>query len=221
MTVWNSNIAIFNSSIYEFAYFKEWSEPIFGREIVALEAIATAFPKIHFHVRIHPNLAGKENSQIRALKKFEKQGWPNLHFIWSEEKIDSYALVLACEKTIVFGSTVGVEACYLGKPSILIGRAFYEDVGCCYHPKSREELFEYIEKKLQPKDRTAALKYGNWEKTRGELFEHYKPKDLFSGEFMGQEIKPKLNRREKVLYKLFRRVEVTKNSIRKRVGKKA
>ena len=57
---------------------------------------------------------------------------------------------------------MGVEACFWGKLSILIGKAFYEDLDCCYIPKTHQELFELLCFDLDLKDKNNSLKYGYW-----------------------------------------------------------
>lgn len=208
------NIVFFNSSIDEFYSFPEWKENLLNSEEEAIRKISENFPDINFYLRLHPNLTGCVNEQMEKIKSLEDIS--NLHIILPEAKVDTYALLQASEKVIVFASTIGVEACYFNIPSILIGRAFYESTGCCYIPKSKNELYDLVGAYLEPKPKLCALKYGNWMKLRGEKFKHYIPYDLFSGSFLGCEIQPKLKTKDKILHKLFRRIEVTKNSIEKR-----
>lgn len=154
------NIVIFNSSQDEIAALgDEWEEDnLFASQYEATEfMLQHADADIHFFLRIHPNLKGvthKGHMELYGLRKY-----PNITVIPPESKISSYALMDACDKVVTFGSTTGVEACYWGKPSILVGRSFYEMTGACYHVKSREELAMCINGALQPKDRVGALKY--------------------------------------------------------------
>ncbi len=89
-------------------------------------------------------------------------------------------------KRLFFGSTVGVEACYWGKPSILVGRSFYESINCCHVPSTRDELIAMMHTELAPKDKAAAIKYGYWEMRKGTEFEYFKPDGLFSGTFLNK-----------------------------------
>ena len=84
---------------------------------------------------------------------------PNATIIPPESKVSSYDLMEACEKIITFGSSTGLEACYWGKPSILIGHSGYELCGAVYHIKKLEEIIPSIDGDLSPKPRMAAIKF--------------------------------------------------------------
>ena len=66
----------------------------------------------------------------------------------------------AADKVVVFGSTIGMEAVYWGKPVILLAGAAYYYSNICYIPKSKEELKEIIVKTLPPKENDATIKWG-------------------------------------------------------------
>lgn len=203
------NIAIFNSSIDEYSTFPAWQNPLFGDELDALEAILKYFKDdqtIHFYLRVHPHLKGFNNSQIKALKKIDVHGYKNLSVIWPEEVIDSYALLEACNKIVVFGSTIGAEACFWGKPAVLIGRALYEDLDCSYIPQTPEEAMQLIATELKPKEPSHALVYAFWEQNKGILFKRFKPDGLFKGAFLGKELKPQFGLRDKLLFRIYDRL---------------
>lgn len=155
-----TNIAIYNSSQDEIAALgDEWQKGnLFTSQFEAIEfMLQHADPGIHFYLRIHPNLKGvthKAHMELYDLCKY-----PNITVIPPESKVSSYALMDACNKVVTFGSSTGVEASYWGKPSILVGRSFYEMTGACYHMKSREELISAINNDLPAKDQLGALKY--------------------------------------------------------------
>ncbi len=205
-----TNIAIFNSSIDEYAAFPEWQNPLYADELQALQAIFDAYKNdksVHFYLRIHPHLKGFDNGQMKALRALAQQGYSNVTFIWPAEVIDSYALLEKCDKAVVFGSTIGAEACFWGTPTVLIGRSFYEDLDCCYIPTSREHAIRLIEANLLPKDPAHALPYGYWEMNRGIPFRYFKPQGLFKGAFLGKELKPQYSLKNKLLFKLYDRLD--------------
>jgi len=71
--------------------------------------------------------------------------------------VDSYDIVSAADVVLTFGSTIGIEAAYYGKPSILLGRAVYEDLGSCYVPSSHDELMKLLSSSgILPKNYLAA-----------------------------------------------------------------
>lgn len=142
-----TNVVIFNSSIYEYDTVEDWAWDLFKDEIDALISISKQFEhdeRFKFYLRVHPNLKGEENSQLRELHKLRQMNLKNLIIIDPNDEIDSYALMRVANKIIVFSSTLGVEACFCGKPAILVGRAIYEDLDCIYNPKTKAEFFELI-----------------------------------------------------------------------------
>jgi len=155
-----TNIAIYNSSQDEIAALgDEWQKGnLFPSQYEAIEfMLQHADPGIHFYLRVHPNLKGVTHKAHMEL--YDLQKYPNITVIPPESKVSSYALMDACNKVVTFGSSTGVEASYWGKPSILVGRSFYEMTGACYHMKSKDELVAAINGDLPPKDRIGALKY--------------------------------------------------------------
>ena len=136
-TDWNpnkQNIAIFNTSEDEYESIgTEWKNELYENQAVGLEKILIDFESndaFHFYLRIHPNLKGLNNRQIRdayALKKYS-----NLTIIDSESPVSTYTLMMRCNKTITFGSSTGIEAVYWGKVSILLGKSFYCNLEAAY-----------------------------------------------------------------------------------------
>ena len=154
------NIAIFNSSQDEIAALgEEWqADNLFASQFEAIEfMLQNAAPSLHFYLRIHPNLKGINHKE--HLELYDLRRYPNITVIPPESTVSSYALMDACDKVVTFGSTTGVEACFWGKPSILVGRSYYEELGGCYHVRSKAELTEALNGPLVPKDRLGALKY--------------------------------------------------------------
>jgi hypothetical protein len=156
-----NNIAIFNSSEDEFKVLTEWQTDLYQDQNEAIFNLVEHFKnriEYHFYLRIHPNLSAVENQQIRELKESKHT---NLTVILPNDHVDSYGLVDACDKVITFGSTMGAEANYWGKPSILYGNSFYVNLNCTYVPKSFAELEALIlDDNLASNDKLGSLKYG-------------------------------------------------------------
>jgi hypothetical protein len=183
------NIAIFISSEEEFECVAGWENHLFKNQKEAVEFIKEKFEKrddYHFYLRLHPNLAGINNTQTQYYKKFHAN---NMTVIHAEDPIDTYELIKNVQKTISFGSTVGIEASYWGTPSIVAGRAFFEELDSVYIPKTKDELSQLIEAKLQPNNPLGATKYSYWMKNWGAEFEYFKPKNLSSGLFLGKSLR--------------------------------
>jgi len=184
------NVTIFVSSEDEFeAIGTAWKNPIYRDQMDGIKQIIEAFQDdeyIVLHLRVHPNLSGIRNQQTEFFSNLNEG---KLRVIFPEDPVSSYALLKNSDKVITFGSTMGIEACFWGIPSILAGRSFYRDLGATYNPVDHQQLVEMVRDDLEPKDRTAALKYGYYMKTFGIDFIHYKPEKLYHGRFMGTYIK--------------------------------
>ncbi|NJM65396.1 MAG: hypothetical protein HC851_06845 [Acaryochloris sp. RU_4_1] len=180
-------VAIFNSSEDEFVAFDEWENPFYNDQNDGICKIASDFKdnlSIQFFLRVHPNLSGLNNSQTQSLEKL-KYKFSNLEVIDADSKVGSYALMKACDLVITFGSTVGIEALYQSKPSILMSRAFYEDLEGIIKPSSHAELIQILKDYLQSRQlpltgnsETSLIKYGFFQKTFGHKFEFAKPYEI-------------------------------------------
>jgi len=194
------NISIFISSEDEFAAIEGWKNPIYKNQTDAINAIINSDldKNIRFYIRVHPNLKGLDNTQTRELSELKGI---NLTVIPADSKIDSYELMDACEKVISFGSTMGIESVYWGKPSILAGRSLYEDLGGCYIPKDHEELIDLINGHLNPLSNLGALKYGYFQSLAGIPYIYYNPVSLFKGKFKGIDLSYSVNTKMKIIIK--------------------
>ena len=157
------NYVIFNSSEDEFFAVGETFDKykFFKNQIEGILYLAkkTAHdPSIHYYLRIHPNLKNvKYKYHTELVTIFAK--FPNMTVISADSPISTYKLIDNCEKVIVFGSTVGVEATFWGKPTILLAGALYTHLNTAYYPKSFEELDNLLFSKLEAMPRLGALKY--------------------------------------------------------------
>ncbi|MDY6866132.1 MAG: hypothetical protein SVY15_09220 [Halobacteriota archaeon] len=181
------NIAIFISSEDEFEAISNWKNPIYRNQNEAIRNILKSeiSEDIRLYLRIHPNLKGVKNTQTREIDEMVA---PNLIKISPEDKIDSYQLMESCEKCIAFGSTLGIESVFWGRPSILVGRCFYEDLEGLHTPANHEELIALINANLDPPPKIGALKYGYWQSVYGKPFIYYSPESVRGGKFMGKYI---------------------------------
>jgi hypothetical protein len=134
------------------------------------------------------------------LKKLER---PNLTVIQPDSKLSTYHLINACSKTITFGSTAGIEATFMGKPSILAGKSLYCNLGGNYIPSSHEELLKLLNSSLTPMPKDAALMFGFFFSTFGIPFKHYDAEDFGKGKFKGSYISPNLGFKYKFIKLLF------------------
>jgi hypothetical protein len=144
-------ISIFNSSDDEIKSIgDEWHlSNQYNQSDVVYELVnGSRDQKITFVIRMHPNLDEVKAPWVK--------GWDRLKnlnhcvFIESDSEISSYDVLDSSDVVIVFGSTMGVEAAFSGKPVILFGNAFYQELGFCYRPRNIDELIKYCSLDLVP-----------------------------------------------------------------------
>ena len=156
------NVMIFNSSADELAALGgEWDKDVlFNSQYEAIDyMLSHSSSAIHYYLRIHPNLKDVPYRFVTELYGLSKKH-TNITIIEPSSNISSYALLDAADKVVVFGSTMGVEANFWGKPVILIGRSFYYDMDVAYHVKTKEELIRLLHSKLSAKAKQDSMKYG-------------------------------------------------------------
>jgi hypothetical protein len=184
------NIAIFNSTIDEYAAIEGWDSLIYQPdETQGIKELLESFKDnkdYFFYVRVHPHMSevSRSTSQLNDIFLIQNN-YSNVHVIWPEEKIDSYKLLDSCDIVVTFSSTMGVEAAYWGKPTILLGRALYENLDCIYKPRTHEEAVNLLKSNLEPLNSFSALKYANREIEHGIDFNYFR--ELKEGYFLMEE----------------------------------
>ncbi len=158
------NIVIFNSSEDEFvALGREFDNfSLFENQEIGIKELLATFSdekEYYFYLRIHPNLSEVTYGYHKRLFDLEKE-FKNITVIPGDSPVSTYSLIDNANKVIVFGSTVGAEACYWGKPVILLGSAYYYFQDVAYIPKSVDEIKSLIQSELEPKPKLGASKYG-------------------------------------------------------------
>ena len=166
-------ISIFNASRNEFECVEGWNDQVFYDDDENLiDRICKYFVKnkeLLFVLRVHPNLKFLKNTQNKNIKKLNSN--KNLLIIYPNEEISSYELMRLSETIITFGSTIGVEATYMGKKSISIGDSLYKELNCTYNPKSFRELINQIQNKnFKNKPKKSTFKYGFYILNNGNNF---------------------------------------------------
>lgn len=147
------NVAIFNSSEDEFKMIKEWNHDLYTSQNELIQRLALATldkTEIHYTLRFHPNLANVGDHLYEEIKSFNL---PNLTIVGPNEKIDSYALLVNCNKVLTFGSRMSIEAAHSNIPSIIYGKSFYNKLDSLYTPNTFSDLVNLITNKpLLPKE---------------------------------------------------------------------
>jgi len=89
-------------------------------------------------LRVHPRLSSMANK--------EKSKWDNLkldglHVVKSDDVINSYEMLMGAKIVLTYGSTMGIESTYLGRPTVLLNSFIdYADCNIAYQPKDLSEL---------------------------------------------------------------------------------
>jgi len=157
------NIAIYNGTIDEYVGTENSQNKIYRPdETAGICRILESFESdnsFFFYLRVHPHMkvVARNTSQLVDIRELSLR-FSNIHVIWPEEDIDSYALMDACEKIITFGSSIGIEATYWGKPSILADHARYERLNYAYLPSSHDEVITLLKEDIKPMPVEGALK---------------------------------------------------------------
>ena len=94
-------------------------------------------------VRSHPNMLTRPKREQLYWK--EKLRNLDAQVIHPEEEFDSYALIESSDLVLTFGSTIGVEAVALGKPSLLLGESLYSGLKICLILDKIEEIEKYLD----------------------------------------------------------------------------
>jgi hypothetical protein len=164
---WNTNkknIVIFGSSEDEYAAIGDEFEKfaLFESQEKAIIEILTNHTDTNtqFYLRIHPNLNNIDYGYHKRLYSISEQ-FKNIEIISPKSKISTYDLAEKADLVIVFGSSVGVESCFWGKPVINLAGSFYYFLNVSHIPKTKEELYQLLKSnKLEVKPKINAIKFG-------------------------------------------------------------
>jgi hypothetical protein len=203
------NIGIFSSTEHEFTSLgKEWANPIYKNQEEGIKRIINDFLSndlVHFYLRVHPNINFAHPDEKNDAHNFVSR---NLTIIPSDSSISSYNLMMNCDKIITFGSMIGIEAAYFGKPSILAGKSLYMNLGSNYQPKLHEELLKMVISDLEPLPKLGAEKYGYFCATFGTKFKYYTATDFDSGNFNNYKIESKIKMINKIYLFFYKKIKL-------------
>lgn len=142
-------------------------------------------------IRWHPNLVNAGEHELRRMKEILSSDHDVLQFE-PDSSVDSYQLLLQADLVLTFGSTLGIEATYYGKTSVVAGPCGYMGLNSVYEPKDYIELKSLLLQDLTPKPTLNAIKYGSWNVNYGQNYEYVKYNVLSRDyELFGKRIKSK------------------------------
>jgi len=157
-------IAVFPTTDDEYKFIgKEWDGFVPEDQVVEIEKMAKELPESEYIVvvKMHPNQANTaEDTVSRYLDLANK--YKNVVVEKPLSEKDTYALINRADIVVTFASTVGVEACYAGKPVILIGDTNWGKMNVAHQTYSGTEAGELIKKNPEPKPILGALIWGNY-----------------------------------------------------------
>lgn len=200
------NVVLFCSSEDEFAAIGDsWDKRPYPSQLAGLKHLLLLLqnPQAKLTVRLHPNLKTAPRSLYEPFLNLVDS---RLSVITPESPIDSYALLEHADTCVTFGSSVGVEAIYYQKPSILLGPCFYQDLVGTYQPlrdfvgdastlsHQHPAVLELAKRLNQPQDSMpidGALRYGFWMQEHGIDYQYYQGTAFNEGTFAGQAVYPK------------------------------
>lgn len=170
------HIVIFNSSQDEYcAIDKEVDNAaLFHSQIDGIKKIVRHFEgddTVQLFLRVHPNLSNVQFAYHKDIYKIQSS---NFTIIPPDSSISSYSLLDNADLVIVFGSTMGLESAYWGKPTICLAYALYRLLGVVYTPQNEDELWSLLDNpNLASLDSSNCLKYSlYYSSDKHEHFSH-------------------------------------------------
>lgn len=185
------NISIFLSSEDEFfSIGEEWENPFFETQYDGVRSLLEEISAdVYYWIRLHPNLKEVPPEELDKWYELEKI-FPNASIIKPDSNIDSYMLMQNSDKVISFGSTIGLEATYWRKPSILLGVCFYKGLNAVYEPESLSEAkMLIVNEQLAPKEIENTLSYGAYFKSYGTPLVNATALNYFFAKYKGQQMR--------------------------------
>jgi hypothetical protein len=120
---------IFLSSADEFVAMdpSEWPETVWGTDQEkAFNRLIPELTQMGFavNVRMHPNLLNKSWKEFRRVHRAYAK--LNANVLGPTSRISSYELIQASDIVLTWGSTIGLEAVKMGKPTWQLGRSYFD-----------------------------------------------------------------------------------------------
>tara|TARA_B100000886_G_C20411684_1_gene487355 strand:+ start:426 stop:1988 length:1563 start_codon:yes stop_codon:yes gene_type:complete len=172
-------------------------------------------------IRIHPNFKISsnrvKNKWINFLQKIRSE---NTEIISYDSKISSYGIIEKMDLVVVYGSTIGIEAAYLGKEVIVTGPSYYSQINAKINVINNIEGLKNIMSEILNSEKInsdqiseSTLPYGYWCYKSGIKFKNYIPASALNGKYYGKnldftlKILVKIKRIFGFPYDLFRKIK--------------
>jgi hypothetical protein len=128
-------------------FWEEWNEPL-GNQLSVISQLQEIFDRQDEYVlviRLHPNLANKGdevNSNWSSIKSSRKT-----IVVGPNRKISSYELLDNSQAVVSYGSTIGLEAAFAKKPSIVLADCGYDEIGVVDKAENWETFLNWLASK--------------------------------------------------------------------------
>ena len=170
-----------NDDEYKFIDGSSARYPLWGSQGEAIKSISKIARSMNFYliVRVHPNLKRKNKQEQDRWNKIG-ESIKNEGFYWVSqvEKDSTYSLISQSDLIITAGSTVGIEAISMRKPSIVINSCKYDgiinSVKLCDSPTRLKEVLGDKSTYKQPNPSDSYI-FGAWIMIYGPEFEFFIP----------------------------------------------
>lgn len=117
---------------------------------------AAQHPETLFVIRAHPDemRAGKssQESVVSWAAEQDLARLPNLRIIGPEETLSSYELIQRSKFSLVYNSSIGLEAALLGVPVLCAGKARYTQYPIVFYPDTRAQYEQLLEQFLADRE---------------------------------------------------------------------
>jgi hypothetical protein len=181
-------ITFFSTSDFEYACVEGATEGhlfLTQREAIQwlISWVDTRSEEVLLCIRLHPNLGDSPDQHWWLGLKSS-----NVIVIEPRSIISSYDLLDISDKIVTYGSTIGIEATYWGKPSINLANALYSGLNCVHEPRTKEELSSLLLNAIHANPQENCAPYGLYFLYAGYQHRFYKPHNLFDGELCGKQL---------------------------------
>jgi len=157
----NPYIVFFQSSDDEFIGVNAFNmtRSQWRNQLEFVEKIAPQLPeRLSLVVRLHPHMQDKAELDRLRWRELSAR-LPNVKFFWEDDKVDSYALGINAQKVMCFGSTIGAEMLYQGKPVITGSDSPYQSSSGCERAESYSQVVSLVNSQIVV-DSSTVLPYG-------------------------------------------------------------
>ena len=185
-------ISFFWSSADEYSWLPETMWPTGGwteqrsaiLDLVTACKIANLDAKII--VRLHPNLRYKHHLDQETARSISSLS--NITVIDYDDSTSSYDLISASDIVFSCCSTISIEACAFKKPSVLMGRVFFEDLAPLIQVHNMTRLVNFLSSFANGRlsiDLSSLdyLKYGVYLSNRARQLKYFSPSSHISSVF--------------------------------------